>query len=59
MWSKTGNTNKFPTVTDTDVVSKPKWGYKASRMYMTSTTACDTTVCQISFMEDETGSCNN
>jgi len=34
---KTGSTYNFAFITDRNVVPKPKWGYKVSCMYMTST----------------------
>jgi len=35
--SRTGSSYNFAIAKDRNIVSKPKWSYKASRMYTTST----------------------
>jgi len=34
---RTGSTYNFAIAKDKNVISEPKWGHKASRMYRTST----------------------
>jgi len=40
---KTGSTNNFPIIIDTDVVQQPKWYNQSSRIHVPSATVGDNT----------------